>query len=529
MKTQRSWSQSSVLVSTPRDTCLGREAGSASGRGTVRIVEFGQLNRCIAESRAHALSRAHPRAPALTRAHPRTRSLAGIVMAPSGVQKERMEACDMFVLSADGTVEQTPVARPPPNKPPKLSECAPLFMSAYELRNAGAVLHGHSMNAMLASLMFEDEFQITHVEMIKGIAGHGFYDTLRVPIIENTARECELTDRLREAMAKYPKSYAVLVKRHGVYVWGDTWIQAKTQFESYEYLFETAVKMRGMGIDCSLPPTTRHALMDWTDADGAGGGQCKRAKTTGNGVPAASKQHKFIVLDIEGTVAPISFVHEEMFPYARARLGEYLRGSGTSVERDIALVRAWANESGRGSAFEGVSAEEDVVAACVKVCEEDMDADRKSTALKSVQGNIWTTGFADGSIKVPLFQDVPSRIVEWYRQGIKTYIYSSGSRKAQRDLFGHTTVGDLRPYLQGFFDTTSGSKIDSASYENIALSLGAERPDEILFATDNGLEAVAAREAGWRVVLLERPGNGPLDPAHRKAFEILPDFSSIIM
>ena len=130
---------------------------------------------------------------------------------------------------------------------------------------------------------------------------------------------------------------------------------------------------------------------------------------------------------------------------------------------------------------------------------------------------------------MPLFQDVPSRIVEWYRQGIKTYIYSSGSRKAQRDLFGHTTVGDLRPYLQGFFDTTSGSKIDSASYENIALSLGAEHPDEILFATDNGLEAVAAREAGWRVVLLERPGNGPLDPAHRKAFEILPDFSSIIM
>jgi hypothetical protein len=126
------------------------------------------------------------------------------------------------------------------------------------------------MNAMLASLMFEDEFQITHVEMIKGIAGHGFYDTLKVPIIENTARECELTDRLREAMEKYPRSYAVLVKRHGVYVWGDTWIQAKTQFESYEYLFETAVKMRGMGIDCHVPPTTMHALMDWTDADGAG-------------------------------------------------------------------------------------------------------------------------------------------------------------------------------------------------------------------------------------------------------------------
>lgn len=447
-------------------------------------------------------------------------------MAPSGVQKERMEPCDMFVLAADGSVEHTPAAKPPPNKPPKLSECAPLFMSAYELRDAGAVLHGHSMNAMLASLMFEDEFQITHVEMIKGIAGHGFYDTLRVPIIENTARECELTDRLREAMHKYPKSYAVLVKRHGVYVWGDTWIQAKTQFESYEYLFETAVKMRGMGIDCSMPPIGMKELEQKPNGVEGGDGGIKRARlTAGGGTGATSRHFKYIVLDIEGTVAPISFVHEKMFPYARERLGEYLRGSGKSVEQDIALIKAWASESGRGAGFEDLAGKDDTIAACVKVCEEDMDVDRKSTALKSVQGNIWTSGFADGSLKVPLFGDVPSAIVGWYRKGIKVYIYSSGSRKAQRDLFGHTTVGDLKPYLQGYFDTTSGSKVEASSYENIALSLGAEQPDDIMFATDNGLEAVAARQAGWNVVLLERPGNGPIDAAHRAGFEVLNDFS----
>lgn len=50
-----------------------------------------------------------------------------IVMAPSGVQKERMEPDDMFVLDAQGNVLHMPVARPPPYKPPKLSECAPLF------------------------------------------------------------------------------------------------------------------------------------------------------------------------------------------------------------------------------------------------------------------------------------------------------------------------------------------------------------------------------------------------------------------
>ena len=90
---------------------------------------------------------------------------------------------------------------------------------------------------------------------MQGIAGHGYYDECVVPIIENTAREAELTSSLREAIARYPKANAVLVKRHGVYVWGDTWIQAKTQAECYEYLFEAAVKLHQLGIDVSKPPS----------------------------------------------------------------------------------------------------------------------------------------------------------------------------------------------------------------------------------------------------------------------------------
>jgi len=64
------------------------------------------------------------------------------------------------------------------------------------------------------------EFSVTHLEMIKGIEGHGFYGNCVVPIIENTARECELTDRLRQAIHDYPKANAVLVRRHGERWWG---------------------------------------------------------------------------------------------------------------------------------------------------------------------------------------------------------------------------------------------------------------------------------------------------------------------
>ena len=86
------------------------------------------------------------------------------------------------------------------------------------------------------------EFRCTQLEMIKGIKGHGYYDDLEVPIIENTARESELTWSLRQAMEAFPKTYAVLVRRHGVYIWGDTWQQAKTQAECYHYLFSAVVE-----------------------------------------------------------------------------------------------------------------------------------------------------------------------------------------------------------------------------------------------------------------------------------------------
>ena len=66
----------------------------------------------------------------------------------------------------------------------------------------------------------KSEVRISNQEMIKGIQGYGYYDELVIPIIENTAHEHELSDALGETIAKYPKAYAVLVRRHGMYVWG---------------------------------------------------------------------------------------------------------------------------------------------------------------------------------------------------------------------------------------------------------------------------------------------------------------------
>jgi methylthioribulose-1-phosphate dehydratase len=166
-----------------------------------------------------------------------------VVMAPSGVQKERLRPEELFTIGLDGSVLERPAD--PALRP---SECSSLFLKAINLRGAGAVIHSHSIHAMLVTLLFETEFTISHLEMIKGIQGMGYHDRLVVPIIDNTARECDLADALEEAILAYPQTHAVLVRRHGVYIWGDDWVSAKTQAECYDYLFRAAIEMRRLGI-----------------------------------------------------------------------------------------------------------------------------------------------------------------------------------------------------------------------------------------------------------------------------------------
>ncbi|SGY16572.1 BQ5605_C012g06913 [Microbotryum silenes-dioicae] len=178
-----------------------------------------------------------------------------VYLAPSGVQKERIQPKDIFVL----TLSTRSFLRWPVHKPLKQSACTPLFYNAYELRNAGACIHTHSQHAVMATLLWKgNEFRVSHQvsrreefshfselgiwsellavtreifsgfdhvqnsakqkicfsltscdhshpqEMIKGmrIAGTGsalsYLDTLVIPIIENTPDEEDLREGMEE-------------------------------------------------------------------------------------------------------------------------------------------------------------------------------------------------------------------------------------------------------------------------------------------------------------------------------------------
>jgi 2,3-diketo-5-methylthio-1-phosphopentane phosphatase len=153
-----------------------------------------------------------------------------------------------------------------------------------------------------------------------------------------------------------------------------------------------------------------------------------------------------------------------------------------------------------------------------------MDADRKVTGLKSLQGRIWRAGYESGELKGHVYDDVPVALARWNEAGRPVFIYSSGSVAAQRLLFASSEAGDLTPLISGYYDTLVGPKTDPDSYTKIVESVGMDA-ETVLFATDKHAEAVAADEAGLQVLLLTRPGNAPLPDDH--GFDTAPDFNGI--
>jgi len=209
-----------------------------------------------------------------------------------------------------------------------------------------------------------------------------------------------------------------------------------------------------------------------------------------------------ILLDVEGTTSSISFVYDVLFEHAKANVGEFLaaRGGDPAIRE---LARAIAAAAGAGPEAAAVAADP---ARTALAAIELMNRDVKETALKTLQGMIWRSGFEAGEIVAHVFDDVPPALAAWADAGLDVRIYSSGSIEAQKLFFGHTSAGDLTPCLRGHYDTTTGPKREADSYRRIAADMDFE-PRQVLFVSDVGAELDAARAAGMATALAVRPGN----------------------
>lgn len=230
---------------------------------------------------------------------------------------------------------------------------------------------------------------------------------------------------------------------------------------------------------------------------------------------------RLYLLDIEGTVAPLSLTTEVLFPYARAHFPTFLMKSrgDEAVRADLKLL-AEENRTDAGEGVPRLSPVNDPADVETPRFRLDamfyitwlMDRDRKSTALKSLQGKIWKRGFESGELKGTLFPDVPEVLKRWSAEA-KVAIYSSGSVEAQQLLFRYSNYGDLTSLLSGYFDTRTGAKTVAASYAAIAQAMNVP-PNEVLFLSDVVHELDAARETGCHTRLVVREGNAPVEDAH---------------
>jgi enolase-phosphatase E1 len=225
---------------------------------------------------------------------------------------------------------------------------------------------------------------------------------------------------------------------------------------------------------------------------------------------------RVVLLDVEGTTTAVAFVHDVLFPYARARLGEFLRTAATkpSIRDDVAMLFGeWRAEKEPGAPGWRQDTGDQVLASAAAYAAWLMDRDRKSTALKSIQGQIWEGGYRSGQIRSHVYPDVRPALERCRARGRSIAIYSSGSVLAQRLLFAHTTEGDLTPLIDDFFDTTTGPKREAESYRRIADALRVA-PASVLFVSDVAAELDAARAAGLRTALCLRSSAPPAAAEH---------------
>ncbi|KXJ94330.1 enolase-phosphatase E1 [Microdochium bolleyi] len=223
---------------------------------------------------------------------------------------------------------------------------------------------------------------------------------------------------------------------------------------------------------------------------------------------------KVALLDIEGTVCPISFVKDVLFPYALRALPDTLETEWDSPEfAEYKNAFPPEHAASRGALLAHV--------------QDLMAQDLKIAYLKSLQGYLWQRGYANGEIRAPLFPDVPAKLKTWTDNGVKVMIYSSGSVPAQKLLFKHTSSSppDLTPLISDWFDTVNaGLKQNKTSYETIAAKHPGVAIGEWLFLSDNVQEVDAAIAAGMRSLVVQRPGNAALPTQVIEQYPVIESF-----
>ena len=157
-----------------------------------------------------------------------------LAMSPSGFDKGSLRPEQFLMIDEHGRLlgeqEATPSAE------------SLLHLRIVKERGAGAVLHTHSISGTMLSDLYASAggFAIEGYEMLKGLEGVTTHEHSEwLPILENSQDMIALADKVEEVLREHKQAHGFLLRRHGLYGWGDTLAQAKRHVEILEFLLET--------------------------------------------------------------------------------------------------------------------------------------------------------------------------------------------------------------------------------------------------------------------------------------------------
>jgi enolase-phosphatase E1 len=213
---------------------------------------------------------------------------------------------------------------------------------------------------------------------------------------------------------------------------------------------------------------------------------------------------KAVVTDIEGTTTSLSFVKDVLFPYAREHMQAFVnRHAGDPKVRE--QLDSVCQEVGDALTDQQI----------IEQLLQWIDEDKKITPLKILQGMIWEAGYKNSDYTGHVYDDAVVNLKKWHAQGIKLYVFSSGSVQAQKLIYGYGDAGDLTPLFSGYYDTRVGSKREVSAYQHIVQEIG-EPAENIVFLSDIKEELDAAKATGMQTIWLVREGEIDPGAAHKQ-------------
>ena len=157
-----------------------------------------------------------------------------LAMSPSGIDKGELAPEQVLLIDENARIVSKHDAKP--------SDETLLHLRIVKDRKAGAVLHTHSVWNTILSDIYAAAGGVTikGFEMLKGLQGVKTHEHSEwLPIVDNSQDMPALAETIGQTLAEHPNAHGLLLKRHGLYTWGEDLAQAKRHIEILEFLLET--------------------------------------------------------------------------------------------------------------------------------------------------------------------------------------------------------------------------------------------------------------------------------------------------